>query len=398
MPTKTKKRLANLLFGTLMYLTRIDWYLEQMGLADQSVKRLNFLRILVYRLCIEKNSEPLQRIRSIGEVDLSDLLAQCRKLDKKIDSLPYTERLSIKYSFPKFFIQKFKKFFSRSELEKFLRALNSRLPYTWICVNTLRFDPSDVLESLLAEGYKAYRDEEFNDVIRVEELPRKLEKSSAYKAGMFIITEKASVATTHGLEPKTGDIILDMAAAPGIKLICTAFKMREGKIYAVDISESRMRRLLKLTRKYLSGSEIKLRTFVGDVLKIDFSEFGDANKILLDAECSSTGLIPKNPDIKLRITPSRLRELSSHQKAMLNKALSFALDSNVEKIIYSVCSFFPEEGEFVVRDTLNRYSEFFYIDGIPFGAPAYLPEYGVRFFPHIHKTIGFYIARIRKNQ
>ena len=391
LPTKTKKRVSNLLFGVVMNLRLIDWIIEKINIE---VTNKDLLRILIYRLAIERNSEVAQRIRRVNSISIDDLMSKCEEALKELTGLPRLRRLALVFSYPDFLVRRLSKYMDLDELEKMLKTMNHRLPYTWVCVNTSKHTRKEVLDILRREGFRVVPDEDFYDLIRIEELPRKIENSFAYRGRMILIMEKASVAATHALEPKPGDIILDMAAAPGIKLIATSFKMSEGKIYAVDISAERMRRLKGMVRRYLSDMDIELKMIVCDARKLKPEDFGDVNKIILDAECSSTGMIPKSPDVKLRISPKRIMGLSKLQRELLSKAVEIAKYSGAELIVYSVCSVFPEEGEFVIRHIINNNED---VEVVPvnFGGQSYIPNLGVRFFPHIHKTIGFYISKLR---
>lgn len=391
LPTKTKKRVSNLLFGVIMNLRLIDWIIDRIGL--DAFHRRDLLRVLVYRLLIEKNREVVRRIGKINEIGIEDLAGRCEDAIKELDSLPKLRRIAIELSYPDFLVRRLSRYFTLNELERMLRTMNHRLPYTWACINISKHTREEIIELLRDEGFKVEPDSDFYDLIRIEEMPRKLEKSLAYRTRSILIMEKASLAATHALEPGEGDIILDMAAAPGIKLIATSFKMAEGKIYAVDISEERMRRLRSMVRKYLADMDVEIKTMICDARKLKTENFGDVNKIILDAECSSTGLIPKSPDIKLRITPERIKQLSTLQRELLLKAIEIARHSGAELIVYSTCSIFPEEGEYVVRHIVsNGYAE---VVPISFGGQAYMPDLGIRFYPHIHKTIGFFIAKLK---
>ena len=390
-PSKTKKRLSNLLFNVLSNIRLIDWIISQIDL-DLPVD-VNLMRVLTYRFVIERNTEVINRwVQKVGE-SLLCLFESRDKILKKIQTLKPLKRLAIMYSYPEFFVRRLMKYLRYEELCDVLESMNHRLPYTWLCINSVRYDRDDVISLLESEGFRVHPDEDFYDIIRVEKKPKRIEKSIAYRRKMFIIAEKASIACTHLLQPSDGDTILDMCAAPGIKLLCTAFKMNDGKIIAVDISRSRMQRLMKIVRKYDIHKYIRLETKIIDARKLSPSNIETVDKIIVDAECSSTGLISKSPDIKLRITSSKINELSTLQKQLLSKALKLGEELGAKYIVYSVCSLLPEEGEFVI---LNIKNTKYRISDLSVASPAYVAETGRRFFPHIHKTIGFFISRFEQ--
>ncbi len=387
--TKTKKRLSNILFNVVTYLDLIDWIIEQIDVRCEVDRDL--LRVLTYRTAIENNYEVLQRWKTLDTIPIEQLRLESINALKYLDQLPLIKRIALKYSYPEFFVRRLSKFLGTEELIKLLATMNTRPKYTWLCVNTARYERDDVISILESEGFMVREDEDFDDVIRVESKPKRIEKSIAYKRGMFIIADKASVACTHVLKPQDGDTILDMCAAPGIKLLCTAFKMNHGRIIAVDISKSRMKRLLKITRRYSIPREIRIETHVMDSRRLNRDIVNNADKIIIDAECSSTGLIAKSPDVKLRIKRERIKELSTLQCQLLLKGLSLGEGLNTKYIVYSVCSLLPEEGEFVVLHARNhtRYR----VSRLDIASPAYLDGTGRRFFPHKHGTIGLFVAR-----
>ncbi|MCR8433773.1 MAG: RsmB/NOP family class I SAM-dependent RNA methyltransferase [Candidatus Korarchaeota archaeon] len=389
LPTKTKKRVANILFGVVTNLRLIDWIINRAYL--NAVEEKDLLRILIFRLAIENNKEVMQRIRKVDNIPIEDLANKVEAALRELNNIPAPQKIAITLSYPDFLVRRLSKYLDLVELEKLLKVMNYRLPYTWACVNTCKYTREWIIERLHDDGFRVYPDSDFYDLIRFEELPRRIEKSQVFKLGAFILMEKASLAATHALEPKAGDVILDMAAAPGIKLIATGFKMGEGKIYAVDISKERVERLRYMVRRYLSGTDVEVKIIIEDARKLKPEDFSDVNKIILDAECSSTGMIPKSPDIKLRIDPNRIKQLSKLQTELLAKAIEIARYTNAEFIVYSTCSILPEEGEYIIRYFVNK--EDISILPMNFGRQAYIPDLGVRFFPHTEKTIGFFISK-----
>ncbi|MEX0567644.1 MAG: RsmB/NOP family class I SAM-dependent RNA methyltransferase [Candidatus Njordarchaeota archaeon] len=391
LPTKTKKHVSRLLFNVITYLRLVDWILEKLDIPCDIDK--NLLRILIYRVAIEKNSEFLNRIKKIKCLDLEDLATKTHDILQNLRKISPIRRLSLKYSYPIFFVRRLSKVINIDHLEKLLATMNSRLPYTWLCVNTIKHERDHIVDILKDEGYSAEPDADFYDLIKVSDMPRRLEKSSVIRNNMAIIAEKASVATTHAMEAKDGETILDMCAAPGIKLICTAFKMSSGKIIAVDISRTRMRRLNKLVKRF-NIDNISIKTLTMDSRDLPHVELEPVDKILVDAECSSTGLIPKAPDIKLRITKARINSLSILQNSLLNSALILGEKYCSKYVVYSVCSLLPEEAEYVIL-SIQKYHDY-EVSNPAFGSAAYIPNTGRRYFPHEHKTIGFFISRFRK--
>ena len=392
LPQKGKKRrkLQRLLYGVINNFYLIDWLLNHIELP-KSNHELNLLRVITYRIAIEKNMEVLNRIDRVCKYELSKLKTLFENLLASIDKMNIVDKLALRYSFPKWVIEKLLKWVPTKELESMLAGLNQRT-YQWAVVNSLKVEPDEVIESLEREGYKTSQDSDFYDVICIKHLPKPLEKSSAYKNQWILLADKSSVSAIHALDPRPGDIILDVCSAPGIKLICSVFRMREGEIIAVDISEDRVRRMKKLLKMYEIEKYVDVKIIVKDARKLSLNDVNACNKILLDPECTSSGIIPRTPDVKLRLTPEKLELLSKLQRELLFKAIEIGNKVNADYIVYSVCSIFPEEAELLIEEISKRFN--LKISNLQFGVEAYIPKTGRRFFPHIHKTLGFFVSKI----
>jgi len=132
-----------------------------------------------------------------------------------------------------------------------------------------------------------------------------------------------------------GDDVLDLAAAPGGKTIYMSH--RGARVVANDVSLTRMRPLVA------RGA----RAVVSDGRKPPFGRTFDV--VLLDAPCSATGTIRKNPEIKWRLRESDLAEFAKLQRELLASAMSLAN----KYVVYSTCSLEPEENDAVVEGLEN---------------------------------------------
>lgn len=128
-----------------------------------------------------------------------------------------------------------------------------------------------------------------------------------------------------------GDDILDLAAAPGGK---TIYMERHGaRVVSNDVSLTRLRPL------FGRGTRI----VVSDGRRAPFARRFDV--VLLDAPCSATGTIRKNPEIKWRLREGELSGFAKLQRELLESALTLA----VKYVVYSTCSLEPEENDAIVE-------------------------------------------------
>ena len=170
--------------------------------------------------------------------------------------------------------------------------------------------------------------------------------------GQFPVQEEASQIVPYLLDPKAGDRVLDLCAAPGMKTGALAQLAPAAQLVACDLRPARLRLVKKL-----AGSS---RTRALSCVVLDATRplpFGVRfQKILLDAPCSGTGTIRRNPEIKWRLTDSNLPVLAAKQRLLLDNGLSLLAPGG--RLVYSTCSLEPEENQAVVEQVLAERSGF----------------------------------------
>lgn len=207
--------------------------------------------------------------------------------------------------------------------------------------------------------------------------------------GLFTIQDEAAQIVTLMLDPKPGSRALDAAAAPGGKSTHMAELMNDsGEIIAVDVDERRMERL----RENVKSLDLKsIKPVIGDILTA--GGLGEFDAILVDAPCSSIGVIRRNPDVKYRHAESDMAAFGIKQLRML-EAASKLLKKN-SRLVYSTCSTEPDEGEDVVNAFLKQSGDCYMIDESPVAGDM-MRSGMIRTYPHRHGTDGFFAARIKR--
>ncbi|MEL7343333.1 MAG: transcription antitermination factor NusB [Pseudomonadota bacterium] len=212
-----------------------------------------------------------------------------------------------------------------------------------------------------------------------------------YAEGEWWVQDAAASVPARLLDPKPGEDILDLCAAPGGKTMQLAAS--GANVTALDISEARMHTVTEnLSRVGLSAT-----TVVADALTWETEQRFDA--ILLDAPCSATGTLRRHPELPFVRDASALDALLPLQSALIDRAL--ALLKPEGRLIYCTCSLLREEGEHQVTDALKRHPGLIREEG----DPAWLIDsaktpYGLRLTPEQVAEVGgwdgFYIARLFK--
>jgi len=185
-----------------------------------------------------------------------------------------------------------------------------------------------------------------------------------------------------------------MCAAPGGKTIHMAELMKnKGVIYAFDVDKARIKRMRELIRR--TGVSI-VKIYVEDVRnapKILGEEVAD--KVMLDAPCTSDGTIAKNPELRWRIHEEKIAEYAKLQYELLETAIKLVKPGG--KILYCTCSMFKEENEDLIENLLKKHPE---VKLIPLHGPyskGFIPN-TMRAWPHKHNTIGFFYALLEKKK
>jgi len=301
------------------------------------------------------------------------------------------EELMLKYLLPAWYVKKIISLIGRDEAEKYFKALNMR-PKISVRVNRLKADTEEVIRVLKAEGKKIERSKVVETVLRFEG-PYNFTKSRLYREGKIIIQEEAAALAVYLLNPKPGHVVVDLAAAPGGKTELIGELMEnKGVVHAFDIDRKRIKRMEKLLRR-AGVDNVVIHVSDGRNAPRELGK-GIADRVLVDAPCSSDGTLMKNPDLRWRLMEKEVPRFAQLQYELLKAGLKLLKPGGL--MLYSTCSMLREEDEDVVERLLNHESS--KVELIPLRGP-YDPgflEGTMRAWPHKHETIGFFYALFRR--
>jgi len=213
--------------------------------------------------------------------------------------------------------------------------------------------------------------------------------------------DEASQMVAHLLDVRGGDSVLDLCAAPGGKTAVLA--RAAGPLSLVVAADVHFHRLIALgtTLARLEITSVQ-RVALDATTPLPFGR--PFTKILVDAPCSGTGTLARNPEIRWRLQSPDLADLHRRQVALLKHALGQL--SSGGRLVYSTCSLEPEENERVVDEALQDAPGFRRVSAISAlqphlreGADAarlFSPEGVFRTFPPEHGTDGFFAAAIER--
>lgn len=231
-------------------------------------------------------------------------------------------------------LDRYRKIFGRD----FNIAQTQTSEFVWsIRANTIKISVENLLKRFKEKNYELERMPWIKEGFWIK-TEGNLSKSLEHNLGYFFIQNSSSMIPVLILEPKPGDVVLDLCASPGAKTTQIATMMENlGAIIANDITQKR----LKALRGNLQRCGV-LNTIVTQIRGEIFCRTDlKFNKILLDAPCTGTGTL--SPRILKETSLSSIKVLSELQKKLLISA-SNCLEKN-GILIYSTCSLEPEENE-----------------------------------------------------
>ncbi len=198
--------------------------------------------------------------------------------------------------------------------------------------------------------------------------------------------------------PKPTDRVLDLCAAPGGKTSHLAELMGDqGEIVAVEKMAPRARSLERQIQR-LGLRSVRVETADGETANLQgFGKGGMYDRALVDAPCSSLGVLARRADARWRKEAAGFAELAEHQGLLLRAAAQAVRPGGV--LVYSVCSFEPEETDEVVQSFLAGNAEWS-LDSAAQFVPGDLVEAGgaMRILPHRHGTDGAFAVRLVRKE
>ena len=220
-----------------------------------------------------------------------------------------------------------------------------------------------------------------------------LGKKVYHELGAYYIMDPSAMLVAHLLEPKPGQKILDMCAAPGGKCTMAALLMEnKGQILTNDLSKSRANILLQNVERMGLGN-VTVTSYNLEQFKDELFESFDG--IILDAPCSGSGMFRKQEEMKADWTYEKVLKNAAIQKELILLAYSFLKEGGT--LMYSTCSYSFEEDEEVIEYLLaNTDAKLDFIkDEVGFyRSPKYKET--IHLFPHKFIGEGHFIAKIKK--
>ncbi|MGY8868891.1 MAG: 16S rRNA (cytosine(967)-C(5))-methyltransferase RsmB [Pseudomonadales bacterium] len=210
-----------------------------------------------------------------------------------------------------------------------------------------------------------------------------------FEEGSVSVQDEAAQLSTPLLAAKEGEHILDACAAPGGKLCHLLESIKGISVDALEISEKRADRI----NENLERLRLNTRLIIGDASTDEWWDSAQYDKILVDAPCSATGVIRRNPDIKILRKAEEIVAISNLQLKILNNLWGMLKSGGT--LVYATCSIFPQENERLIERFLKQHED---ASHIPIDASWGIERpYGRQLFPQPNGHDGFFYASLKKS-
>lgn len=424
--------------GTLEHMIEIDYILNRF--SKVKVKKMkpvirNILRSAVYQIrymdripdravCSESVKLAVRRGFSGLKGYVNGVL---RSIIREMDDISYPEEpleyLSVRYSCPRWIIDLWAQTYSYDVIETVLKDFQEEKPVTIRCCMN-RIEPEKLKERLEQEGVTVEQPPYLPYAFWISGYDY-LEGLESFREGLFTVQDISSMMVGEIADPKAGDYVIDVCAAPGGKALHAAEKLlmeekalkaepqpeventlveeketgaekqrgqHAGHVEARDLTESKV----ALIRENIERTGLTNITAVcRDASVPDEASAGQADVVIADLPCSGLGVFGKKPDLKYKASPEGIESLVKLQRQILSCARAYVKPGGA--LVYSTCTISPEENEGNVRWFLENCPEFSVDDIREKLAPQLQDSVGadgsIQFLPGVHKSDGFFIAR-----
>lgn len=308
---------------------------------------------------------------------------------KKISylGLDRAERLSIEYSCPKWLVEKW---IDEYDVEHTIQALKASVgkPPVYARVNTLKTTADKLIEELAKDRITAHKYAGLDNCIVLDKTGD-IEKTRAFRAGLFHVQDISSQLCCLTLRPVVNETVIDMCAAPGGKSFTMAELMgNNGRLYSLDLHDMRV----GLIEDGATRLGIRMITAAQNDATRYNVELPQADRVLCDVPCSGLGVIRRKPEIKYK-DPAEFEELPAIQRRILETACKYVKVGGT--LVYSTCTMSRAENDEVVDAFAEVHPDFSpIVQTVPYAGAE--NSFKRTYFPDENGGDGFFTASFRR--
>ena len=397
--------------GTLEHMIEIDYIINQF--SKVKVNKMKpvircILRSAVYQLkymdSVPNSAACNEAVKLATKKGFSSLKGfvngVLRSIERNLDQITYPdetnliEYLSVKYSMPEWILKKWLAQYDRTVVEAMLADFQREKPTT-IRVNRNVMSKEALIESLETQGVYVQNHPYLSDALWISSYDY-LADLDSFQEGAFHVQDISSMLVAHLANPKQGDEVIDVCAAPGGKSLHMAELLcGTGHVEARDLTDYKVNLIWDNIER--SGMQ-NIDAIRRDATIFDESSVEKADIVVADLPCSGLGVLGKKTDLKYKMTEQTQKDLVELQRNILSKVRFYVKQGGT--LIYSTCTineaenmgnvewFLSENKEFElvsVKDTLCEELR-----------DSVVREGCLQLLPGVHKSDGFFIAKFKK--
>jgi len=415
-----KALMQEISYGVTRFKKRLDWIIAQY--LTSRIKKIpltvqNILRMGAYQiLYLEKIpayaivNESVELVKDSSYSTYSGMVnAILRNISRKsvlvswpdIESEP-VRYISVFYSYPEWLVERWMKRFGLEICLAICQAGNEKPDFA-LRINSLRIS-QEQFQRKLSELKIPFQKSLYlpqcaitiKDHYNIVNMP-------FFQDGLFSIQDESSMLASEFLMPGAGETVFDMCSGPGGKTTHMAQIMgNKGKIVSFENNRRRLEMVMAESRRL--GIKI-VSPVLADSRRLNNEYLEKADKILLDAPCSGSGVIRKKPDLKWKKwNKEHLRKLNQIQKELLDTAARYLRWGG--ELLYATCSMEREENDGIILNFIKEYSHFTIQDSSQFveknGIVKYKTEIegAIQLIPGYSgaNIDGFYMVKLKKGK
>jgi len=302
------------------------------------------------------------------------------------------ERIAVRHSYPDWLIAAWAAEYGLAEAEQLAERQNQPLPLA-LRVNATKMQRDDLLRRLEDAGIRAEPSPVAAEGVRVYDAPP-IARLPGYMEGWWYVQGEAAMLAAIALDPRPGETIADIGAAPGGKTTHLAERMaNRGTVLAVEPHAGRLK-LVEDNARRLGLTCIRTLQRSGEE-PIELA----ADRALVDAPCSGLGTLYRKADLRWRMTAAEQAGLPALQARLLAAAASAVKPGGA--LLYATCTTLPSENRDVATAFLAQHPDFGFgvlRDALPEQWRAESAGGMMQLLPHRHGTEGFFLARFERRE
>lgn len=410
--------------GTLEHMIEMDYIINQFSKVKVNKMKpviRNILRSAVYQMkymdSVPNSAACNEAVKLATKKGFSSLKGfvngVLRNIERNLDKLTYpdetnlVEYLQIKYSMPEWILKQWLAEYNRETVETMLKDFQKEKPTTIRC-DFSRMSKEQLIESLEGEGVCVKQHPYLPYALQISGYDC-LADLQSFQQGAFYVQDISSMLVAHIANPKEGDYVIDVCAAPGGKSLHMAELLKgTGHVEARDLTDYKVNLIRDNIRR--SGME-NIEAVRWDATVLDEESVGKADIVIADLPCSGLGVLGKKTDLKYKMTEQTQNELVKLQREILSQVNAYVKPGGM--LIYSTCTIHAGENMGNVRWFLKKNPDYELVpiqdklcDELLVGSAKETlhgtsKEHDVRegclqLLPGVHESDGFFIAKFRK--